>query len=244
MLFFKNKQKEIVEKELSDFKNKHVGQRCFIIGNGPSLRMEDLDKLKNEVTFAVNRIYLSFTKTDWRPTYYAIQDSKMIDQYFHDVENLPVKYKFIPSYMKDKFLNKTGNVYYYNYRLRLFDGTTPLFSDDIAQQTYEGGTVTYLCMQLATYMGFKEIYLIGNDFTYSLEKTNEGIKVNNVKDYFVDNYIGSTETRFYPRLDLCEEAFRFAKQTCDEKGITIYNATRGGKLEVFPRVDFDTISFK
>src|SRR5699024_7865108 len=55
-------------------RNCHKGERCFIIGNGPSLRAEDLDKLKNEITFACNRINLIFDQTDWRPTYYCITD--------------------------------------------------------------------------------------------------------------------------------------------------------------------------
>jgi len=227
-------------KKLEDLKNIHKGKRCFIIGNGPSLRMEDLDMLKKEFTFGVNRIYLSFPKTSWRPTYYVIQDSRMLDNYINEVSELNLPCKFLPIQYKDKYTDKKGTAFFYNYVLRLFNGTEPLFSDDIAKQTYEGGTVTFLCMQIAFYMGFEEIILIGNDFNYSIEKTKDGIKNNNVKDYFVDGYISNTETRFYPRLDLCEEGFKLARRKAEERGIKIYNATRGGKLEVFERKDFDS----
>lgn len=55
-------------------KNKHKGQRCFIVGSGPSLKVDDLNKLKDEVTFACNKIYLAFNDTSWRPTYYSVYD--------------------------------------------------------------------------------------------------------------------------------------------------------------------------
>lgn len=226
---------------ISTLKNIHAGKRCFIVGNGPSLKMEDLDKIKDEISFGVNRIYLSFDKTKWRPTYYAIQDSKMIEQYASEIDTLDIKYKFIPKHLKNKFNNKKGTVYCYNYQLRLYDGSDPEFSEDPSKCTYEGGTVTYLCIQLAAYMGFSEIILLGNDFSYSIEKNKDGIIVNNVKDYFVDNYIGTTESRFYPRLDLCENAFNCAKNYADTHNISIKNATRGGKLEVFERISFDSL---
>ncbi len=243
MLFFKKKEKAKYDK-LSDLKDIHKGERCFIIGNGPSLRYEDLDKLKNEYTFAVNRIYLGFDKTEWRPTYYAIQDSKILDQYADEVAKLDLPYKFVPKQYEDKIVKPKGKVFFYNYIVRLFNGTAAKFSEDIAECTYEGGTVTFLCMQIAFYMGFEEIILLGNDFNYSLEKTKDGVVVNNVKDYFVDNYIGSKDTRFYPRLDLCQIGFELARKKGEEKGVKILNATRGGKLEVFERVDFDSLQFK
>ena len=66
-------------RRIRKFKNIHSGERCFIIGNGPSLNADDLDKLAEQgyVTFAFNRIYHIFDQTDWRPTYYMSQDEKM-----------------------------------------------------------------------------------------------------------------------------------------------------------------------
>ena len=46
--------------QLRTLKDSHQGQRCFIMGNGPSLAKTDLSKLKNEFTFGMNRIYLAF----------------------------------------------------------------------------------------------------------------------------------------------------------------------------------------
>ena len=64
-------------KYLKTLKNRYAGKRCFVIGNGPSLTKEDLELLRNEVTFASNRIYKMFDKTDWRPTFYAVFDESV-----------------------------------------------------------------------------------------------------------------------------------------------------------------------
>ena len=53
------------------FKNKHLGERCFIVGNGPSLKNTKLDLIKNEFSFAMNRISMIFDFTEWRPSYYS-----------------------------------------------------------------------------------------------------------------------------------------------------------------------------
>ena len=39
-------------------KNKHKGERCFILGSSPSIKDEDLKPLKNEIVFALNNFYV------------------------------------------------------------------------------------------------------------------------------------------------------------------------------------------
>jgi hypothetical protein len=116
----------------------------------------------------------------------------------------------------------------------------PLFSDDPTIQLYEGNTVTYACIQLAVYMGYSEIYIIGVDHNYSKVELHGGQVVENDG---VKNYMEGLEGTqgFLPALDRTTLAYRKARQVCDEKGIVIRNATRGGKLEEFIRVDFDTL---
>lgn len=52
-------------------------RRCFVIGNGPSLRAENLSKLTHEASFASSRIYEIYEQTDWRSTYYCIHDMRV-----------------------------------------------------------------------------------------------------------------------------------------------------------------------
>ena len=75
-------------KDISVFKDKHFGERCFVIGNGPSLRKEDLERLKNEYTFGSNDIFMSYDKVDWRASYYVVSDPTEIQVRFFDAEQV------------------------------------------------------------------------------------------------------------------------------------------------------------
>jgi hypothetical protein len=228
-------------KKLSRFKDIHKGKRCFIIGNGPSLKMEDLDKLKNEYTFAANKIYIAFEDTDWRPVYYCIQDFEMIRE---DYSDIMTKVKSATRFIAGNHLivqkDKLKDWIYFFLDVRGYYRKFPPFSKDISKQIFEGCTVTYANMQLAVYMGFKEIYLLGVDFSYA------GSTSEQTKNYFSDKYMGNKEFgKNYnpPNIEKSLMAYKSARKYADKHGIKIYNATRGGKLEVFDRVDFDSLTF-
>ena len=94
----KNFENTSYGKTLSAYKNKYSGKRCFLIGNGPSLKAEDLTKLyeNGEVTFAFNRVYNIFDDTGWRPTFYISQDEKMLGGCQDVVNSLSLPCKFVP----------------------------------------------------------------------------------------------------------------------------------------------------
>lgn len=231
-------------RELAKLKDIHKGQRCFIIGNGPSLTPEDLDRLKEsgEITFAFNRIFHIFDKTDWRPTYYISQDEKMLAGSQTEVNDIVAKKKFIPI-----------ELLWYN-EIKINDATPfhvenpsdekhPVFSENIPHSIGNSKTVVFSAMQLAVYMGIKEIYLIGVDhhFHTSINEKGEVVVDPTAKDYFADSYNADKENLYIPNTDLSTWTFVAARDYAKIHGINIYNATRGGKLEVFPRVNFDEI---
>lgn len=233
-------------KKLKALKNIHKGSRCFIIGNGPSLLMTDLDKLKNEYTFASNKIFLAFEDTEWRPTYYCVLDTKLI---LHEYESIIKETEASIKFMSGNgFIIKKGFLpdwLYFYLKLKRFYPNKPLFSENISKVIYEGYTVTYANIQLAVYMGFKEIYLLGVDNTYSLSKYHDGtITRKEIKNHFSDKYMKNLEFGIQtnlPRLDYTTLAYQAAKDYTDSHGIKILNATRGGELEVFERVDLDSL---
>lgn len=227
-------------KELKTFKNKHYGERCFIIGNGPSLTPDDLNLLKDEVTFATHRIYNIFDQTDWRPTYYMGQDVVLLKEIKEKVKTVEAKHKFFPISMKQLYQTEIDDAIYFFIRSKNYYPNLPPFSTDASRQLYEGYSVTYGVIQLAVYMGFKEIYLLGVDFNYSLTVDHEGkiTKKEDVKDYFSnDNNIGLN----LPNLENSLLGFRAAHNFALENNVIIKNATRGGKLEVFKRVKLEDI---
>lgn len=234
-----------MSKRIEMFKERYSGERCFIIGNGPSLRMEDLDVLayNKEYSFGANRIYVSFNDTVWRPTFYCIQDGTMIKEYHKEIEKLDLKYKFISDYALEKLGDKSfKTAYMFHLNPHRYYPYYPGFSDDIAQEISEGFTVTYAEIQIAAYMGFKEIYLLGVDFNYSKILDSSGkIVETGSKDYFSDRYILANEKRNIPQLHNSLQAYKKAEVYSKRNGFRIFNATRGGKLEVFERVNFDML---
>lgn len=239
------------------FKNLHDGKRCFIIGNGPSLALSDLDKIKKEISFGCNSIYALYSKTEWRPTYYCSSDPIGIKLYFGNGAVLSKiannSTAVFTNILYDIYCseNRPDNLFFYKTYLETIDGLI-CFSSDFSDKVYISGTITYIMLQLAVYMGFKEIYLLGIDFTFSAERKYDGSIVrNDVVNHQADIEIEEDKLKpainnvygndYLADIDKQLAGYKAAKQYADYHGIKIYNATRGGKLEVFPRVDFDSL---
>lgn len=231
-------------KNLYKLKDKYKGKRCFIIGNGPSLTEEDLNKLTEEYTFAFNRIYYIFDKTDWRPTFYCTQDEKIISKSINEIKkNILTPYIFTPINLKWYYGFDIETDYYFNQRQAVSEVECPIFSEDISHEIGVGNTVAYTAMQLAVYMGFSEIYLLGIDHSFHTYQDKNGniIKDENAKDYFCEDYNSDKDDLFIPKLDVSTLSYIAAKKFTDKHEVKIYNATRGGKLEVFERRNFDKL---
>ncbi|MFV8322668.1 6-hydroxymethylpterin diphosphokinase MptE-like protein [Flavobacterium sp. LB3P21] len=232
------------EKKLQSFKNKHKGERCFIIGNGPSLNKLDLTLLKGETTFGVNGIYLNQEKMGFLPTYYVIEDYLIAEDRASEINELNGPVKFVPTFL-DYTLKKDCNTVnfnaYINYSDKIFK---PLFSDNCLRKIGVGGSVTFMCLQLAFYMGFDEVYMIGFDHNYAkLEKTDSSIVVTeeNDENHFTPNYYTKGERWHDPNVDRMEKGFTVARNHFLNDNRKIWNATYKGHLEVFERKDFEKI---
>ena len=218
-------------KHLRSFKDIHSG-RCFVIGNGPSLRNSDLRRLMElgEVTFACNSLIKLFDEIPFRPTYYFAQDNKIILDNKEEITNYRGT-RFIKAHYAGRYHIK--GVTYYN---MLFPQNPIGFSNDISKVVYNGQTVTYSMIQFAAYMGFKEIYLIGVDCNYSSDNS-----VITQESYFDPRLFNSNRSYAAPEVDTNLLAYARAREVCDRQGVKIYNATRGGKLEIFERANLDEV---
>lgn len=227
---------------LLDYKNKYSGKRCFVIGNGPSLKPEDLDSIKDEFSFAANRIFYIYDKTDWRPTFYCAQDADVFEDISSKINVISQEsdHCFFASYCK-KYISETPENTSYYYARLIGAHKTRNFSSDITKYVDGGGTITYAAIQLAAYMGFSEVYLLGVDHNYASGSFANG-KMNTEdikKSYFVGMPSSIRLTK--PNTDNSTISFIEAKRYAEKNGLKIYNATRGGKLEVFERVNFDKV---
>jgi hypothetical protein len=238
-------RKYIKIEKMGKMHNAAIGKRCFVIGNGPSLTLDDINMLKNEDCFACNSIYKLFSKTEWRPKYYVSQDIKVLDDLRDDFDYITRECEnvFLNTYVCEKYPGVCDEENVYPIFVDTFDDDIhfPQFSDDIAKCVSEGYTVTYSCIQMAVYMGYSEIYILGCDHNYSATFRLDGsIK----KDSEVNqNYMTLIDHKLInlPRLDKTTLAYQRARIECEKRGVKIFNSTRGGKLEVFERKEFDSL---
>lgn len=231
-------------RQLKQLKDLHAGKRCFIIGNGPSLRPEDLTRMQEngDITFAFNRIYHIFDQTPWRPTYYISQDQKILAGSVAEVEAMQAERKFVPVEMGWYMDVDVKGVQHFHIVNRE-ENSLPDFSTDISKEIVNSSTVVFSAAQIAVYMGIREIYLIGVDHHFQVSQNNKGEIVvdNSVKDYFTDKYNTDKAQLYIPNTEKSTLTYISMKQHCDRLGVQVYNATRGGKLEVFPRKDLDSL---
>lgn len=226
---------------IAELKNSHAGQRCFIVGNGPSLRPEDLDRLKNEVTFASNKIYKIFDKTTWRPTYYMAVDDVVVKQNFADINVMREPTKFTLNHLKGYL---EAEIYFNN---NLYNDQKGSFSDNIMESMYSSGSVSFHMLQIAFHMGFSEVYLLGHDHNYkdviSIAKGESEARENrNAKMYFADDYVSGNEKPAETAADEIMQGMEQAKLAYEKAGRKIYNATRISHLDVLERVSFDELT--
>ncbi|MBM6899795.1 DUF115 domain-containing protein [Gemmiger formicilis] len=226
---------------LTEFDNLHAGKRCFIVATGPSLKIQDLDVLHahHEYCISLNHIYKAFGKTAWRPDYYMCGDTMLIRDYAQEIRDMEVPVKFIAwNYPPFWDTQVPDNIYPFLECRYEYWTQEPPFNSNFPYGVFTGYSVTYVCIQFAVYAGFSEIYLIGCDHNYAAPQTGAA------GNHFVKDYQEKKVNTPAYQKDKVELAYRSARQYCDTHGIKIYNATRGGKLEVFERVDFDSLFAK
>lgn len=228
--------------KLCKFKDMYKGKRCFIVATGPSLKISDLDLLykNHEYCFGVNRIYLSYEHTKWRPNFLVVSDNNCLLTYDKELIRSEADYKFFSAIAEEFWVNNSllikdhSEIYKFNARMEFFEIEGPEFSSDIVQGTFEGCTVVYQCLQIAAYMGFSKIYLIGTDCNYSLNDKSDN-------NHFVKGYLKDYKHKAVYNIERMMFAYKNAYKYAIENNIEIYNASRGGKLEEFPRIDFDLL---
>lgn len=235
---------------IKSLKGIHNGEACFIIGNGPSLKPEDLDLLDEAgmACFAANRIYKIFPETHWRPTYYMVLDGDVISEDLHTIVESHTGTIFT------NYISTQGNTYqhdnvhclcpYEPFLLNPQHMYTNTLSDDPSKVSTKCSTVTVASIELAVYMGFKTIYLLGVDNNYKHVKKADGsveVDPTMTSSYFVGGEPSKSLGPSIVSAEYFNEAYEAAKRFAIQHDIKIYNATRGGKLEVFERVNFDKL---
>ena len=223
-------------RKLNALKDTHSGERCFIIGNGPSLKNTDLSKLKNEFTIGMNRFYLAFPELGFTTSLLLTVNDLVIEQCARDIRALPIP-TFV-SWRGRQWIEPAANLHYLYTSYEL-----PKFGTNAAKRLWEGATVTYVAMQLAFHLGFKKVILIGVDHSFATQGKPNTTVVSGGDDpnHFNPAYFGKGFRWQLPDLETSEIAYTMAREAYKAAGREIVDATVGGKLTVFPKVDYESL---
>ena len=208
------------------------GKRAFILGNGPSLGNMDLEPLREEVTFGLNRVYLLFEKVGFPTTYLVTVNQLVIEQAIDE----------ILAAGRPTFMSWHSRQYVTDQTLPVFLPTSRAreFSRDPSKAIWEGATVTYVALQLAFYLGYDPVILIGVDHSFTTKGPahKEVTSTGDDPNHFDPSYFGKGFRWQLPDLETSEVAYRMARAAYESAGRTVIDATVGGKLTVFAKAEY------
>jgi len=241
-----------MNKVFEKYKDKHISKRAFLIANGPSLNHIDLNLIKDEVSFAMNRVSMKYSETIWRPTYYIFSSTNVrTDKPWHKewrrsvCESIEVPTttcfvaeqfkKYIDPKSKYKDVNWFGSMTEKKPNLK-GDIDKSCFSTDVVKRIDKTGTTMNLALQLCYHMGFQEIIFVGADLGWSKDS---GTK--NDPNHFDKNYVAEilrpekTNNQMRNVHSLAAKRFKERKNY----DVKFYNASYKTVLDVYPIIDFE-----
>ncbi|MCH2156154.1 MAG: DUF115 domain-containing protein [Opitutales bacterium] len=230
---------------LSNLRNAHKGDTIFIVGNGDSLSNEDLERIADtgHPSIAFNDIFQRFNQTSFRPSYYVVEDPIFARENPHQILNMKHVTKLFPEQIIGTF-PPADDIVYYGLNEEISPTSSSYFSESPLNFGF-GATVVYPALQLAVYMGARKIYLVGIDFTCgdleALPRELRAIAANGCATERIYGECRKDEHWVEAHQRYAIKAFRTAQRFAAYRGISIMNASRGGQLEVYPRVRIETI---
>jgi len=228
---------------LQKSKDLHKGERCFLLGCGPSINQINLDLLSKDVVMGVNGIALI---ENLRLDYFVSVSHFFWKSHVEKLKNLECGRRFLPNYLKelesDTPTTWLNTVESHNYRS--LSNQKPLsFSYEPHRFIFLGGTVIFVCLQILYFLGFNEVILLGVDHDYGLDKgkvPQGGVNVSSdhLTAHFTKNYYRSGEN-VHIDISGAERGYKLALNAFENDGRKIFNASPGTKLDVFPLKKFE-----
>ena len=239
------------------FRDRHKGQRCFILCNGPSVNKQDIKPLKNEHVLSVSNGYLHADFATIDPEYhfvpqltYGLVTTTDAIAWFREMDaRLGRATVFLncteAELVRRECLFPERDVHYTAF-YKLFSDYDPGIKPDLASNIPAPQSVAIMCLMAAIYMGFTKIYLLGTDhdqfrtgqYSYSFEPT-----VLKGKDSTANSdgeLIGGWHDEL-ASLAVLWGQYRVVRKMAERHGVQIFNATAGGELDEFPRVELSSV---
>jgi len=231
------------------FKDKYKGKRCFVIGNGSSLRDVDLSRLDGEITIVMNYFNNNPVLEKWQPTAYCAADPP--SSYNADELSLmkEVSYKispkvgyFFPISVREIFeknnLFPRERTYYLDMREPIDRWENSMDDLDFTRSIPSVQSTAQLGILLSIYLGCDEIYLLGLDHNWLAyhdclsaphfyEETSTNCDHQKPKSLKYLDFIKSALVLF--------KGYENIHNYTQQRDIKIINLTEGGYLDEFPQ---------
>jgi hypothetical protein len=245
------------DRQLSKLHNKYKGQRCFVLGNGPSLKRQNIGLLKDEFVFVTNSFFLHEEFASLNHCFYCVSDPifwgcrDSFDPKF--LESISQKKDIVyfininiqPIYQEQQINFKTPVFFVrVNTSKKVWKG---IFSTNVLFETYWGCTVIIdICLPMAFYLGFDRIYLLGCDCDYRLNEAKDFSKsyfydVSELPKSMLEAMCKSRDRGGFEYSKEIPDSYQIVKKYFEDHGRKIYNAGYGGKLDIFERVNYEDI---
>ncbi len=216
---------------LRGWRDRHPGGRAVVLCNGPSLLKVDFDALQRSgvFCFGLNKINLLFSRSRFRP-HCVVSVNRLVLQQNADFYNQTELPLFLDSRAAG-WVRGRPNVAF------VHANPYPMFARDCSLSVYQGYTVTYVALQLAFHMGFRQVALVGADHSFATKGPANQTVVSGARDesHFDPNYFAGGLPWQLPDLFQSEVAYTLARDMYAAHGGAVLNATEGGRLEVFER---------
>jgi hypothetical protein len=226
---------DLTSPRLEAMRDAYRGQIAWLVGNGPSVRVEDLERLKDRVTFGFNRYYMSHDLSELRPTFTVTGDRQMIEDFGQEIVDRSGGTVFVAH---DTLPFLVGDYIW----VRQLNYSPPLFSKHPATAVTPGGSSVFVAMQIAYWLGIRRFFFYGADFRFSftrqVDQTDAYRAVAGDDNHFIKNYRDG-KAWCPPSFRNIASAFLAARVLIESEGGFIKNVTRGGLLEIFPRMSFE-----
>jgi hypothetical protein len=239
------------------FKDMHKGERLFILGSGPSIKEQDLKRLEGEIVMTQNNFHVHEDVPVFKPRYHVVIpkhqpkdfDGDWMEWFRLMEEKLPDDCRYFMGANTKYLIDQTGlrdKTYYVK------TGMNPLFMNrgtvDLTKRIMNVPTATTMCLSVALYMGFSEIYMLGFDMDQIVRLTD-----NKVGRFYSESPITKNESEqsiheklvrdgqvFFNRWVTMKQ-LNLLRGYAEKRNIQITNLTIGGLLTTFDRANYEDI---
>lgn len=220
-----------IANRLERLRNRHRGDRAVIVCNGPSLNRVNFNMIRKEHVFGLNKIYLGFKKFKFYPKYFVAVNKHVIEQSSSSIKDLKCINFIPPAEGISSGLTETVFTHWIKADLPGLG-----FSKDICNGVYQGWTVTYAALQIAYFMGFHTIAIIGMDHRYNFKGSPNDSRILSGPDHnhFSQDYFRDSEWN-NPDLESAESAYRLARYHYESDGRQVIDCTIEGACTVFKK---------